>query len=38
MKRRRISKRKSKAIFRKGVNKTKKVNVMPRPMRGGFRI
>lgn len=38
MKRHRISKRKSKAIFRKGVNKTKKVNIMPRPMRGGFRI
>lgn len=38
MKRHKISKRLSKKIFRKGVNKTKKVNVMPRPMRGGFRI
>lgn len=38
MKRHRISKRKSRRIFKKGVNKTKKVNIMPRPMRGGFRI
>lgn len=38
MKRHKISKKLSRKIFKKGVNKTKKVNVMPRPMRGGFRI
>lgn len=38
MKRHKLNKKLSKKIFKKGVNKTKKVNVMPRPMRGGFRI
>lgn len=38
MKRHKISKRLSKKIFKKGVNKTKVVNIAPKPMRGGFRI
>lgn len=38
MKRHKISKRLSRKIFKKGRDKTKLVNVAPKPMRGGFRI
>lgn len=38
MKRHKLNKRLSKKIFKKGSNKTKVVNVAPKPMRGGFRI
>lgn len=38
MKRRKLSKKKSKRIFRKGANKTKSINLRAAPMRGGFRI
>ena len=38
MKRHKLNKKLSKKIFKKGANKTKAVNVAPRPMRGGFRI
>lgn len=38
MKRRKISKKASKRIFRRTADKTKKINVQPIPMRGGFRI
>lgn len=38
MRRRKLSRRKSKRIFRKGANKVKAINIHARPMRGGFRI
>lgn len=38
MKRRKLSKKKSKRMFRKGADKIKSINVKPVPMRGGFRI
>ena len=31
-------KRRDKKIFSKTANKTKKINIMPRPMRGGIRL
>lgn len=36
--RRKLSRRKSRKIFRKGANKVKAINIRVRPMRGGFRI
>ncbi len=36
--RRKLSRRKSKRMFRKGANKVKAINIRARPMRGGFRI
>lgn len=36
--RRKLSRRKSRKIFRKGANKIKAINIKARPMRGGFRI
>ena len=36
--RRKLSRRKSRKIFRKGANKVKSINIRARPMRGGFRI
>lgn len=38
MKRRKLSRRKSKKIFVKGAVRVKKRNLRARPMRGGFRI
>lgn len=38
MKRRKLSKRKSRKIFTKGVVNIKKRNLRARPMRGGFRL
>lgn len=38
MKRRKLSKKKSRRIFRKGANKIKSINLRAIPMRGGFRI
>ena len=38
MKRRKISKKASKKIFRKGANQVKAINNAPPPMRGGFRL
>ena len=38
MVRRKLSRRKSKKIFRKGADKVKAINIKARPMRGGFRI
>ena len=38
MKRRKLSKKKSKSMFRKGADKIKAINFKPIPMRGGFRI
>lgn len=38
MSRHKLSKKKSKKIFRKGANKVKSINIKARPMRGGFRI
>lgn len=38
MRRRKLSRRKSKRMFRKGANKVKSINIKARPMRGGFRI
>lgn len=38
MRRKRLSRRKSRKIFRKGANKVKAINIKARPMRGGFRI
>lgn len=38
MKRHKLNKKLSKKIFKSGRDKTKKVNVAPKPMRGGFRI
>lgn len=38
MKRRRVSKRRDKRIFSKTANKTKKINVEPKVMRGGIRL
>ena len=38
MRRKKLSRRKSKKIFRKGANKVKAINIKARPMRGGFRI
>lgn len=38
MKRKKLSRRKSRAIFIKGAVNIKKRNLRPRPMRGGFRI
>ena len=38
MKRRPVSKRGSARSFRKKVGRTKRMNVAPPPMRGGFRI
>lgn len=38
MKRRKMSKDKSKKVFRKGAVKTQSLNLRARPMRGGFRI
>jgi hypothetical protein len=38
MKRRKLSRKKSKKIFTKGAVKIKKKNLRARPMRGGFRI
>ncbi len=36
--RKKLSRRKSRKIFRKGANKVKAINIRARPMRGGFRI
>lgn len=36
--RRKLSRKKSRRIFRKGANKVKAINIRARPMRGGFRI
>lgn len=36
--RRKLSRRTSKKIFRKGAVRTKSVNLRATPMRGGFRI
>lgn len=36
--RKKLSKRKSRKIFKKGANKIKAINLRARPMRGGFRI
>lgn len=38
MKRSKLSRRRSKKIFRKGAKKVKSVNIAPTPMRGGFRL
>ncbi len=38
MRRKKLSRRKSRKIFRKGANKIKAINIRARPMRGGFRI
>lgn len=38
MRRKKLSRRKSKRMFRKGANKVKSINIKARPMRGGFRI
>ena len=38
MRRKKLSRRKSRKIFRKGANKVKSINIKARPMRGGFRI
>lgn len=38
MRRKKLSRRKSKRMFRKGANKIKAINIKARPMRGGFRI
>lgn len=38
MKRRKLSRRKSRKIFTKGAVHIKKRNISARPMRGGFRI
>lgn len=38
MRRKKLSSRKSRRIFRKGANKVKAINIKARPMRGGFRI
>ena len=38
MRRRKLSRRKSRRIFRKGANKVKAITIKARPMRGGFRI
>lgn len=38
MKRRKLSKRKSRKIFTKGAVRIKKRNLRAKPMRGGFRI
>lgn len=38
VKRRKLSKKKSRKIFTKGAVNIKKRNLRPRPMRGGFRI
>lgn len=36
--RRKMSKSRSRRVFRKGANRTRKVNIKPRPMRGGIRL
>lgn len=36
--RRRMFKKKDKKIFRNTADKSKKVNIDPRPMRGGIRL
>lgn len=36
--RKKLSRKKSRRIFRKGANKVKAINIRARPMRGGFRI
>ncbi len=36
--RKKLSRKKSRKIFRKGANKVKAINICARPMRGGFRI
>lgn len=38
MKRRKLSRRKSKKIFTRGAVNIKRRNIRARPMRGGFRI
>lgn len=38
MKRGKMSRSKSKKVFRKGAAKTQSLNLRSRPMRGGFRI
>lgn len=38
MRRKKLSRRKSRKMFRKGANKVKAINIKARPMRGGFRI
>lgn len=38
MKRKKITKKVSKKIFRQTADKVKKINLQPVPMRGGFRI
>lgn len=38
MRRKKLSRRKSERMFRKGANKVKSINIKARPMRGGFRI
>lgn len=38
MRRRKLSRRKSRRMFRKGANRVKAINIKARPMRGGFRI
>lgn len=36
--RKKMRKTASKRLFRKGANRTRKINVSPRPMRGGIRL
>lgn len=38
MKRKRVSKNKDRRLFTKTANKTKKINVQPKVMRGGIRL
>lgn len=38
MKRRKLTRKKSKKMFTKGVNKTHKKNIPRKPMRGGYRL
>lgn len=38
MARRKLSRRKSRKMFRKGANKVQSINLRATPMRGGFRI
>ena len=38
MRRKKLSRRKSRKIFRKGASMVKSINIKARPMRGGFRI
>lgn len=36
--RKKMSRRQSRKNFKRGASKTRKENVQPRPMRGGFRL